>query len=224
MLQAKENPKLGEELARRSNAILKFCEALVITDDSSYAEADKKASETKALEKGVVAYWDEPKSWAHKSWKAICGKENQMLKPIKEGGGLLTKKMSAYRQEREALEAAKRREEEEKKKLAMKVEALEMAEDGIEQVAVDAVLEMAEEPSVVPTQKLRGKTSFTVSYEVRMIPGQEHLIPHKILVPTTPAQKKATVAKVKAQANTNGGEFVAGFEIIQTETARRKSL
>ena len=224
MLQAKENPKLGEELARRSNAILKFCEALVITDDSSYAEADKKASETKALEKGVIAYWDEPKSWAHKSWKAICGKENQMLTPIKEGGGLLTKKMSEYRKEREALEAAKRKEEEEKKKLAMKVEALKMAEDGVEQVAVDAVLEMAEEPSVVRTQELRGKTSFTVSYEVRMIPGEEWRIPKDILEPTTPQMIKAIEAKVKAQAKFTGGKPVKGFEIIQTETARRKSL
>ena len=161
--------------------------------------------------------------WAHKAWKSICNKEKQMILPIKEGGRLLPKKMSAYRQDREALEAEKRKKEEEKKRLEMKVEALKMAEDGVPEEAVDAVLEMAEEPSVALTPELRGKTSFTGSYEVRLIPGEEWSIPKDILEPTTPAQIKATEAKVKAQAKLNGGKPVKGFEIIQTETARRKS-
>ena len=124
MLPVKEDPKLGEELARRSNEILKVCEALAITDDYGYAEADKRASETKSLEKGVEDYWEEPKMWAHKAWKSICNKEKQMILPSKEGGRLLTKKMSAYRQDREALEAEKRKKEEEKKRLEMVRQAI----------------------------------------------------------------------------------------------------
>jgi hypothetical protein len=71
---------------------------------------------------------------------------------------------------------------------------------------------------------LRGKTSFVQSYEVRMIPGEEWRIPKDLLVPSTPAQVKAIEAKVKAQAKFTGGKPVAGFEIIPTQSARRRAI
>jgi len=223
MLQVKEDSKVGEELARRGNAVYKACVALVICDDASYAVADAMLSETKRLENGNVKFWADTKMWAHKAWKAIVYKERMMSQPINEGGKVLARKMSDYRRDRCELKEAERKTEQEKRSLTMKVKALELAEQGVPQVAVDEVMAMAEEPLVVRGSELRGKTSFILSYEVEIKQGEEHLIPREILEPTTTKMRDALISKVKAIAKTSGGKQIEGLNIIQTSTARRRS-
>lgn len=219
-----ENQSVEKTLERRSVSHIAFCEALVVADDTSYAEADRKVSESAALEKGVKEYWAEAKKSTYVAWKSICTKENQMLEPIKKGGEILVAKMANYRTEREAVEQKKREEEQERNKAEMQLKAFELAEQGVPQEAVDAVMEMADEPvSIAPKNELRGKTSFSVDYEVRVIKGKEHLIPREVLEPTTPLMVKALEAKVKVLAKASGGKKIEGIEITQTTKARRRA-
>jgi len=219
-----EKQTIEQTLAKRSVSHIAFCNGLAVTDDSSYAEADRKVSESAALEKGVKEYWAEAKKSTYVAWKSICTKENQMLDPIIKGGNILVVKMAHYRSEREAVERKKREEEQARIKAETQLKAFELAEEGVPQEAVDAVMEMAEESvSIAPKNELRGKTSFSVDYEVRVVKGKEHLIPREILEPTTPLMVKALEAKVKAIAKLNGGKQIEGMEIIQTQKARRRA-
>ena len=63
-----------------------------------------------------------------------------------------------------------------------------------------------------------------IDYDVRVIPGQEHFIPNDILRPTTPQMVKALEAKIKKIAKATGGQKIAGIEITQTQSARRRSI
>lgn len=220
-----KSKSLAENLATRANAVLAFCDNFEVINDARYREADQKASETASLERGIKDYWKEPKASSYKSWKDICSKENEMLAPIKEGGTILTKKMGAYRAERNRIEREKREVEQKKIEQEMAIEAFKMEEEGVPEEAIEAVVEQSRErASIAPTQELRGKTSFTVDYEVRVIPGQEHLIPITYLIPTTSAMIKALEAKIKKLAKINGGKVVPGMEINQTQSARRRQI
>ena len=215
---------LAETLANRANAVLAFCENITIVDDSTYKEADQKASETASLERGIKDYWDESKALTYQAWKLTCGKESEMLNPIKEGAKVLTKKMSAYRSERDRLERDKREAEQKSHEDKTRGEVFELVEDGLPQEVADKIIAQSKDSVATPVSELRGKTSFTVSYEVRLIRGEEWRIPKDLLEPTTPLMIKAIEAKVKAQAKFNGGKPVKGFEIIQTETAKRRQI
>jgi hypothetical protein len=224
MLELKKE-SLGQSLAARANSILEVCRNFTITDEASYTEADRRLSETSSLEKGILEYWGEPKMTSHKAWKSICSKEKEMIEPIREGSKLLSGKMAGYRRVFAEQEQKKRDELQEQAKAEARLKAFELAEQGVDPVAVEAVMEMAEEAvSMAPVAELRGKTSFVQSYEVRMIPGEEWRIPKDLLVPSTPAQVKAIEAKVKAQAKFTGGKPVDGFEIIPVQTARRRTI
>ena len=216
---------LGQSLSVRANNILDSCDNIIISNDASYSVADHKVSETASLEKGILEYWGEPKMTSHKAWKSICSKEKEMIEPIREGSKLLSGKMAGYRRIFAEQEQKKRDELQEQAKAEARLKAFELAEQGVDPVAVEAVMEMAEEAvPMAPMAELRGKTSFVQSYEVRMIPGEEWRIPKDLLWPSTPAQIKAIEAKVKAQAKFTGGKPVDGFEIIPVQTARRRTI
>jgi len=218
-------PSLGEDLSRRANTILDFCRNLIIDDDDGFSVADRKASETASLEKGIIEYWKDPKASAYKSWKIICAKESEMLTPIKEGGKELTAKMRMYRMHREKIERTQQEAKQLKRETDARVEAFKLAEQGAPKEVTDAVAKLLSEPvETSSTQELRSKTSFALDYEVRVIKGKEHLIPAEILKPTTPQMVKALEAKVKKLAKLTGGEQIPGLEIIQTETARRRQI
>jgi hypothetical protein len=215
---------LAETLANRANAVLAFCENITIVDDSTYKEADQKASETASLERGIKDYWDESKALTYQAWKLTCGKESEMLNPIKEGAKVLTKKMSAYRSERDRLERDKREVEQKSHEDKTRGEVFELVEDGLPQEVADKIIAQSKDSVATPVSELRGKTSFTLNYEVRLIKGKERLIPHDILLPTTPAMVKALEAKIKTFAKATGGMKIEGVEIIQTETAKRRQI
>jgi hypothetical protein len=215
---------LAETLANRANAVLAFCENITIVDDSTYKEADQKASETASLERGIKDYWDESKALTYQAWKLTCGKESEMLNPIKEGAKVLTKKMSAYRSERDCLERDKREVEQKSHEDKTRGEVFELVEDGLPQEVADKIIAQSKDSVATPVSELRGKTSFTLNYEVRLIKGKERLIPHDILLPTTPAMVKALEAKIKTFAKATGGMKIEGVEIIQTETAKRRQI
>ena len=216
---------MGQMLATRANTILKVCSNFLITDQASYSEADRKVSETASLEKGIKEYWAEPKLSAHKTWKGICQKEKDMLTPIQEGSRFLSIKMATFKREFDLAEQKKRDELADKAKKELQLKAFELAEQGVDPIAVEAIVEMAEDTmSTLPVAEIRGKTTFVRDYEVRIVPGKEHLIPQEILQPTTPQMVKALEAKIKKLAKLNGGKKIEGVEIIPTQSTRRRTI
>tara|TARA_R110000744_G_scaffold48650_3_gene106125 strand:- start:70 stop:744 length:675 start_codon:yes stop_codon:yes gene_type:complete len=216
---------MGQMLATRANTILKVCSNFLITDQASYSEADRKVSETASLEKGIKEYWAEPKLSAHKTWKGICQKEKDMLTPIQEGSRFLSIKMATFKREFDLAEQKKRDELADKAKKELQLKAFELAEQGVDPIAVEAIVEMAEDTmSTLPVEEIRGKTTFVRDYEVRIVPGKEHLIPQDILQPTTPQMVKALEAKIKKLAKLNGGKKIEGVEIIPTQSTRRRTI
>ena len=216
---------MGQMLATRANTILKVCSNFLITDQASYSEADRKVSETASLEKGIKEYWAEPKLSAHKTWKGICQKEKDMLTPIQEGSRFLSTKMATFKREFDLSEQKKRDALADKAKKELQLKAFELAEQGVDPIAVEAIVEMAEDTmSTLPVAEIRGKTTFVRDYEVRIVPGKEHLIPQDILQPTTPQMVKALEAKIKKLAKLNGGKKIEGVEIISTQSTRRRTI
>ena len=225
MLELKSENSIERSLDDRANALLQACEDLVVKDQVSYTVADRMIGELKALSNGITEFWCDTKKSSYDTWQGIIKKEKAMLKGCIEGKPILAGKMSRYKIAFDLAEQKKRNELTEKAKSEARLEAFELAEQGVDPVAVEAVMEMAEEAvPMAPIAELRGKTSFVQSYEVRMIPGEEWRIPKDLLVPTTPAQIKALEAKVKAQAKFTGGKPVKGFEIIPIQTARRRTI
>ena len=214
---------LTYDLSRRAATVLEYCDLYEVGDDSSYQEADLKVCEGATLAGAIKAYWKPLKESAYTTWKLHVQREKEMLAPIENGTRVLTGKMARYKSEREEL-ARERRDEQQLKRIEeTKVTAFELAEQGVPQEAIDAVVEQSRElVDVSPPPELRGKTLFTVSYEVSIT--DETLIPCDVLTPTTPAMRKALVAKVKAMAKATAGKPVLGMEIIQTSTARRRKL
>ena len=216
---------MGQMLATRANTILKVCSNFLITDQASYSEADRKVSETASLEKGIKEYWAEPKLSAHKTWKGICQKEKDMLTPIQEGSRFLSIKMATFKREFDLAEQKKRDELADKAKKELQLKAFELAEQGVDPIAVEAIVEMSGDAlETTPVVEIRGKTTFVKDYEVRIIPGKEHLIPAEILQPTTPQMVKALEAKIKKLAKLNGGKKIEGVEIIPTQSTRRRTI
>ena len=216
---------MGQMLATRANTILKVCSNFLITDQASYSEADRKVSETASLEKGIKEYWAEPKLSAHKTWKGICQKEKDMLTPIQEGSRFLSTKMATFKREFDLSEQKKRDALADKAKKELQLKAFELAEQGVDPIAVEAIVEMSGDAlETTPVVEIRGKTTFVKDYEVRIIPGKEHLIPAEILQPTTPQMVKALEAKIKKLAKLNGGKKIEGVEIIPTQSTRRRTI
>tara|TARA_R110000851_G_scaffold9842_2_gene36260 strand:- start:702 stop:1376 length:675 start_codon:yes stop_codon:yes gene_type:complete len=216
---------LGQSLSVRANNILDSCDNIIISNDASYSVADHKVSETASLEKGILEYWAEPKASAHRAWKSLCAKEKEMLEPIQKGSKLLAQKMADYKRAFDEAEKKRWEDLQEEARKEARLQAFELAEQGVDPKAVEAVMQMADENvPMTPRAELRGKTSFGQSYEVRLIQGESWKISRDILEPTTPAQIKAIEAKVKAQAKLNGGKQVEGFEIIPIDTTRRRAI
>lgn len=217
---------VGDELIRRGRAIERHSEDMVILNDFDYNSGDKKASEMAALEIGIKDYWRDMKLASHKAWKLQCRKEEEMLAPVQWAKRLITSKMSEYRSERGRIEAEKREAEQDKNRKIQEIEAFKLAEEGLPPAVVEAILEQAAESNVqmAPSiQELRGKTSFSVDYEVELVAGDEHKIPLEILLPTTKGHISAVLSKAKAQAKLTGGKPIPGIKIIQVEKARTRS-
>ncbi len=223
MLQVKATSE-GDMLSHRTSSILDRCASIVILNDDDYAEADRLLSETKSLDNAVVLYWGAGKASAYTTWKIVVSKEKEMRDRIETSKDRISAVMVAYKSEYDKAAQKKRGEEQEQSKRDTQLQAFELAEQGAPIEAVNAVMQLAEEPvSLAPVAELRGKTSFVIDYDVSVIPGQEHLIPVEFLLPTTPQLVKALESKIKKIAKATGGQKIAGIEITQTQSCRRRS-
>lgn len=130
---------------------------MTVTDMASYQSAGQVLLAFKDMEKNIKVYFKPLKDSAHKTWKAVCDRENEELAKLSPGTNHLNKVMTAYKIE----EDRKRREEEEKlRQEALKAEeekrlrdALQAEQEGNKEEA-EAILEtpVFVPPPIVETQ------------------------------------------------------------------------
>ena len=219
------------DLLRRTDGLLHDCELLEIEDDASYLDADKGMSRSLNVEKEIKRVFEEKKEEPRELLKALQAQEKTMLTAIGKACTIITQKMDAYENVREEGEEEKRvayQKEMEEKTLQ---DAFRLAEEGVPQHAIDAVVEQSKSQIAnASIPELRGKTKFSVAYEVQIISGAEDSIPRNILSPTSSAMIKALEAKIKAMVKLEGDamfreKYEGSYQwlkIRKTKNARRR--
>jgi hypothetical protein len=160
--------KMGEsavELKREADEVLKIeaaqiesqVESLVVDDRESMEYAQETILDIDRLKKRISDYWEPLKGQAHKHWKAIVAKENEMTDPLTSRRTTLKSKVDTYltaerkklqEEQRKIDEERRRKEEEERARLQSEAEAA--LESGDAESAV--VLEEAARAVFVPTE------------------------------------------------------------------------
>lgn len=110
-----EKEEIEEKVLEKKNQIiLAEASAIKVVDQETYEKAGEYLKALKNASNQIEGYWAEPKSNAHKSWKAICTKESEMLKPIENAQRILKKEIGDYllilEKEKEELEQKARQE------------------------------------------------------------------------------------------------------------------
>ena len=81
--------------------------SLTVVDQETYGVAGEFAKNLRTAKKRIQDYFSPIKKAAHETWKGICAKENEAIRPIDEADAHIRKTMNAYLNEQER----KRREE-----------------------------------------------------------------------------------------------------------------
>ena len=228
------------DLNRRIGALMTEVQALQIKDDAGYNDADIGMSKSLNIEKKIIEHFEEKKSEPVRNWeslneknwadilKALREQETTMLGHLKTACSLITIKMANYKTKRVALDRERREAAQKEHEKAIRVEAFEMAEAGIPQHAIDAVIEQEKtEVDLNPLPELRGKTKLDFDWEIKLIPGEDDLIlKHNpnLLIPTTEGMKKALIAKIKSVVKATNVPDIPGVDIRQVPSSRRQDL
>jgi hypothetical protein len=207
---------LEEQLKRRSDMVKADCQVIVRNDDDYYA-AMKKAEDVKSLAKGIKDYWKPLVTMAHKNHVLLKGKEKTMLEGVEAGLKNLEVQLVGYRAEREKREAERQEAEHQATLEELKLTSLDMAEEGVPQEAIDAVIEQAKETpfQAQPTQELRSRSVIKPDYIVTIVDIDE--VDREFLIPSTQAHKDAIISNARAKAVKTGGKPLNGFKVITSE-------
>lgn len=155
------------ELRQRAEILVGTAQQIVVSDQTSMENANDFIIRLRSGQKGVVAFFADMKSTAHKAWKTICDKEKTITDIFKSADAIASKKIIAYRNEerrkaqeaarKAEIEAAERRRKEEEKLLRQAVKAeekgqTEKAEILAEQATQVHVPTAVVEPAVKKTE------------------------------------------------------------------------
>jgi len=216
------------DLNRRINALMTEVQALEINDDAGYKDADIGMSKSLNIEKKIIEHFEIKKAEPKKVLKDLREKETTMLGHIKTACSLITIKMANYTYKRDALDRERREAAQKEHEKSIRVEAFQMAEAGVPQHAINAVIEQEKtEVDLNPLPELRGKTKIDLVWEVELIPGEDDLILEhnpNLLIPTTEGMKKALIAKIKSVVKATGVTEIPGVKIRQVPSSRRKDF
>jgi len=125
------------KLEQEINTAVAKAESMAIGNPEQYQEGALFLKEIKTVQKNVTEYWGTLKTSAHKTWKEICGKEKDMLDPLKAVEAITKKLQLCYQNEQEQIrrkEEARRqaiedaRVEKERQKLLKEAEKLKTPE------------------------------------------------------------------------------------------------
>lgn len=235
---ASATPALPQEVHDLANAAqswtLRVAEAQ-ITDVATHEAAQRMLLEIDDIRKRVVATWKPMKEAAFKAHRAVCDKENELLKPLIDADKLLKQRIGAYTFEQ--IKIAQQRDEQ--LRLAAESEARQRAVVETEETAIAAAEELHamgdfegaedvlnnpmpapiryEMPAPVkPSVASVAGVSGNIAYEVSITNIND--VPREYLV----VDMQKTQAEIARRAKQAGGRLqVAGCVIRETFATRR---
>lgn len=137
------------ELALKKSIVdptVRDAKSFAVIDNASNEEAAGFLKKIKADQKEIKNFFAEMKEAAAAAHKAICNRENSLLKPLQESETLLKDKMSAFWQAQEKLriEAERKAAEEAAKLNAAALDAVEAGdEDKAQKLAMESAMKAA---------------------------------------------------------------------------------
>lgn len=200
-----------------------FAKTHVIHSIETYSFADKKITEAEHIKKVIKEKLDPIVSERHKSHKEATKFRSNMIDPIENSSQVLMEKMKVFQKAQDEKIAEEKRKLEEEAKERQETECLKQAEamekSGASKEAIDAVLDLADDPAPevhIATPILRSKTSFTPSWDIEVINEDE--VPDQYIIRTVNIKAIKQIVKDK-----KGNIKIPGIKIIETTSTRRNS-
>lgn len=98
MVEVEERELEQQALTLKDQAL-----AVRVVDQATYGKAGEFAKDLRTMKKNILDFFGPIKKSAHETWKSICAKENEAVKPIDEADAHVRKAMNAYINEQERL-------------------------------------------------------------------------------------------------------------------------
>lgn len=158
--------KINEQSLRQELTVVQY-QAISIVDQKSYDHAVAELSNVKGWRKRWADYWTEPRESAHKAWKSILAKFNELDESAAKSESILKGKILAFEQgqesirraEQERLERmAREKEEADRAAKATEMEMLEVSDEDIQAVLDEPPMAVAE---VAPPTYIRSSAVST---------------------------------------------------------------
>jgi len=185
--------------------------------------ADKKITEAEHIKKVIREKLDPIVSDRHKAHKEATKFRSAMIDPIENSSQVLMEKMKVFQKVQDEKIAEEKKKLEEEAKERQEQECLKQAEEmekaGAPKEAVDAVLDLADDPAPevhIATPILRSKTSFTASWDIEVINEDE--VPEQYIIRNVNIKAIKQIVKDK-----KGNIKIPGIKIIETTSTRRNS-
>lgn len=146
-----ENQELIE---KEASSVVEQAKSVVVTTQEELQKATEFTKNVKQAIKKVEEFFEPMKTQAHATWKGICDKQNEIIKPLKEAEIELKKTMTNFmdklEKERIDRENALRKQQEEDRKKALENASTESdINDVIQQETIDnSIVVEAEKPKV----------------------------------------------------------------------------
>ena len=194
--------KIGEEVA----GVIVAAGQITLESAAQYESAADFLKAVKGAQKRVEDHFAGMKAAAHKAWKAVTGKEADIMRPLVNAEATVKKKMLAYAQEQERIrqaeqarinaenEAAAAAARAKLEREAAKLKTPELREARLEQAAaiVAPVVELAPVTPVVKGQAIR-KTFKAVVVNVSILP-REYMLPNQQMLDAVARSTKGAIA------------------------------
>ncbi len=109
--------KVPEQIETAVDLVASYGRTITVVDQATLQVASEMLGKIAAIKKEVISYWQPLKEAAHKTWKGICDKENQMVTPIATAERSIKDRVDSYVMEERAkaraieAEAARRQKE-----------------------------------------------------------------------------------------------------------------
>lgn len=211
------------EFLTRINLFSMFAKDLLINSVETYSQADQKITEGEHIKKALKAKLDPVVSERHKAHKEATKFRSSMIDPIENSSQVLMTKMKVFQKAQDEKIAEEKRKLEAQAKEKQESECLKQAEEmekaGESKEAINAVLELAEDPTPevhIATPILRSKTSFTPSWDIEVVNEAE--VPEQYIIRTI------NIKAIKQIVNDKKGDIqIPGIKIEETTSARRNS-
>ena len=210
-----------DEFLRRIQEYNSTCVSLSIDSIETWAGADALIVEGQHLKKGIEEEINPVVSDRHKAHKEATAFRKSLIDPIELGSQALLKEMKAFKQKFEAEQEEERKRIEGEAKKLQEEECLQQADEmekaGAPKEAIDAVLDLADDPAREvhhATPILRSKTSFKPAWEVEVV--DEFEVPDEYIIRTV------NIQAIKKLVNDKKGNIkIRGIKITEVESTRR---